>query len=64
MMSLRLGTTAMVEARRSGVRHSCAKILTFRWKRAEQGCQSFVDGDDAEYSFACTTISLWEGARA
>lgn len=33
-------------------------------KRAEQGCQSFVVGDDAEYAFACTMISLWEGARA
>ena len=24
----------------------------------------FVVGDDAEYAFACTMISLWEGARA
>jgi hypothetical protein len=35
-----------------------------RWKRVEQGCQIFVVGDDAEYAFACTMISLWEGARA
>jgi hypothetical protein len=37
------------------------------WKRAEQGCQRFVVGDDAEYAFVCTMISLislWEGARA
>ena len=26
--------------------------------------RGFVVGDDAEYAFACTTISLWEGARA
>ena len=24
----------------------------------------FVVGDDAEYAFACTMSSLWEGARA
>lgn len=26
--------------------------------------RGFVVGDDAEYAFACTMISLWEGARA
>ena len=26
--------------------------------------RGFVVGDDAEYTFACTMISLWEGARA
>ena len=26
--------------------------------------RGFVVGDDAEYAFACTIISLWEGARA
>src|SRR6266404_4553454 len=28
------------------------------------GARGFVVGDDAEYAFACTMISLWEGARA
>ena len=26
--------------------------------------RGFVVGDDAEYAFACTMISLWEGVRA
>jgi hypothetical protein len=29
-----------------------------------QDARGFVVGDDVEQAFACTMISLWEGARA
>ena len=33
-------------------------------KEPQNDARGFVVGDDAEYAFACTMISLWEGARA
>ena len=33
-------------------------------KEPQHDARGFVVGDDAECAFACTMISLWEGARA
>ena len=35
-----------------------------RHRVRSKDARGFVVGDDAEYAFACTMISLWEGARA